>query len=327
MPKPRVIGIVLAVLIGGSFEQALANNDPPELECHFIAGNFRILYTLEGKSSVSKQDQDQSGVPDRIENLARQLNVAYRLYCEVLEFPDPLQSSRFKEATCIQVVVHHRENGNGTAYDELSRARPILGESPEEKVLVISIGTHVDPIHNVTPAHELFHLIQYGATYFKNRWYLEGMTRWAEHGISSQAIGDIRYDLDGPWPQSSDEQAKLFYRSYDAEYTLWNPIAAVTDDAEILPRSTPLRELASVRYSDGTPVMEDLKLRGAAVMRDVLVELRRLDDIAFQELSYQRWSEANQVSENNNRYIYQGIMRSLKRHGGNVVGDQSEGVP
>jgi len=38
----------------------------------------------------------------------------------------------------------------------------------------------LDPTNNSTPAHELFHLYQYGYALFKQRWYLEGMAKWME---------------------------------------------------------------------------------------------------------------------------------------------------
>ncbi|MHC2068177.1 hypothetical protein ACYFX5_11935 [Bremerella sp. T1] len=314
-------GLLGVVLLASSFPAEIYA--ATELDRYLIAGKFRIFYTLKGESAVAPDDHDRSGVPDRVEDVARQLNVAYRLYCEVLQFPDPLTSSRFKEATCIQVTLLHRAKGNGVAYDAMSRARPMNGIRPDERVLAITIGSHVDPIHNVTPAHEMFHLIQYGATYFKNRWYLEGMTRWFEHGICHQALGDLRYDPAGPWPQSHGQQSKIFQQSYDAEYTLWNPIAAATDADTSLPKTSALRKLAAIRYSDGSPVMQDLNLQGASVMRSILIELGHLDDEAFQKLGYDRWSEKNQSSPGNNPFIYLGVMRALRQHGA-VVAESSK---
>ena len=48
--------------------------------------------------------------------------------------------------------------------------------------------------------------------------------------------------------------------------------------------------------------------------RDVLLELGKLDDVAFKELGYADWSEDNQRSSKNNPYIYQAIMDVLRRH-------------
>ncbi|PQO36585.1 hypothetical protein C5Y97_11365 [Blastopirellula marina] len=310
--KPTIFGMLL--VLAGLGTAALAAEDPPKqrLDQTFVAGKFRIFYCLEGPSAVPADDADQSGVPDRVEDVARQLNVAYRLFCEVLKFPDPLASERYPGVTCIQVSLRQSKS-NGTAFDESGRARAIPEGQPGERALSIAISNRVDPQKNVTPAHEFFHLIQYGATYFKNRWYLEGMTRWAEHAVSSGGLGDVRYPAEGPWPQSESHQNELTQLAYDAEFVLWNPIAQATDPSGRLPDSAAMRELAAVRYSDGKPVLADMNLRGYEVMREILLELGKLDDVAFQELGYQSWSEANQKSKQNDPYIYAGSMKVLQR--------------
>jgi len=71
-------------------------------------------------------------VPDHVEDVAKQVWVAHRLFCEVLEFPDPLNSERYAGVACIEVCIRDRgELGgrNGAAYDESQRARRIPEES------------------------------------------------------------------------------------------------------------------------------------------------------------------------------------------------------
>lgn len=311
---PRMFFILVAFSLLHVLVSAGLADEKDVLDRHFIAGDFRIFYTLEGRSAVPADDRDGNGVPDKVEDFAKQLVVAHRLFCEVLEFPNPLNSKRYLEADCIQVSLKYREKGNGTAFDEPSRARQIPGERPARKSLTIAIGNHVDPTKNVTPAHEYFHLVQYSATYFKNSWYLEGMTRWSEHAVGLDGLGDVRYPENGPWPQQSSKIDELFQMSYDAERVLWNPIAKAVDAQGALPTDDTLRELATYRYSNGEPVLQDMRLTGAAVMREILLELDQQDDIAFQELQYDRWSEENQRSAQNNRYIYQAVMNVLRRH-------------
>ncbi|RCS52698.1 hypothetical protein DTL42_07625 [Bremerella cremea] len=306
------IGLVVVLVGLGSAVSFAADPPKQRLDQTFVAGKFRIFYSLEGTSAVPADDKDQSGVPDRVEDIAKQLNVAHRLFCEVLEFPDPLTSERYPGVTCIQVSLRQSKS-NGIAFDESGRARIIAQGQPGERALSITINNRVDPIKNVTPAHEYFHLIQYGATYFKNRWYLEGMTRWSEHGIATGDLGDVRYPAEGPWPQSQSQQNELTQLTYDAEFVLWNPIAQATDSQGHLPNSPAMRELAAVRYSDGTPVLADMNLRGYEVMREILLELGKVDDVAFQELGYQEWSEANQKSKQNDAYIYASSMKVLQR--------------
>jgi hypothetical protein len=81
----------------------------------------------------------------------------------------------------------------------------------------------------------------------------------------------------------------------------------------MLPQTPLLQELAALRYSDGSPVLQDHALVGAEIIRDVLVELGRMDDVAFQELGYDKWSEDNQRAAKNDGYIYQGVMDVLRR--------------
>lgn len=101
---------------------------------------------------------------------------------------------------------------------------------------------------------------------------------------------------------------------YDAEFVLWNPIAARTDRDGVLSDKLLGKELVELRYSDGSPVVADRFLYGAEVMRDILVELGEQDDVAFKELGYETWSEENQTAERNNPYIYKSIMDVLRRH-------------
>ncbi len=63
-----------------------------------------------------------------------------------------------------------------------------------------------------------------------------------------------------------------------------------------------------MRYSDGQPVLRDMNLNGIKVMRDILEELGRMDDIAFEKLGYESWSEDNQRSDSNSRFAYEAVM-------------------
>ncbi len=69
-----------------------------------------------------------------------------------------------------------------------------------------------------------------------------------------------------------------------------------------------------MKYSDGSNVLKDTHLKGALFMRDVLLELGKVDDLAYKELSYSKWSEANQKSIANSPYIYQAILNVSKAH-------------
>lgn len=283
---------------------------------HYVRGPFRIFYAVDGESAVPGADLDSSGVPDHVENVAKQLWAAHELFCGVLKFPDPLQSERYDGVDCIEMFIRDRSEiggGNGVAFESAQRAKKIDEGKPDDRTLVMAMGKHVDAAKNGTPAHEFFHLIQYSTTYFKNSWYLEGMTRWSEHALHTDGVGEIKYSPRGPWPQKAQHLPILFDMSYDAEVVLWNPIAMRTDRRGELPQKEMPIELQRLQYSDGTPVIRDLLLNGATVMRDILAELAKQDDIAFETLGYKDWSEDNQRSPQNNPFIYQAVMDALRK--------------
>lgn len=305
------------LLLGGvaGLSQAFGQ-DKSALPEHYVLDRIRVFYTTDGISAVRPADTDSNGVPDQVEDVAKQVWAARRLFCEVLEFPDPLTSARYAGVTCIEVCIRDRAElggSNGAAYDESQRARRIPEGKPDDRAIVMALGRHVVAAKNLSPAHELFHLIQYGATYFKNGWFLEGQTRWSEHALGQGGLGDVEYLPRGPWPQPSANLPALFATTYDAEFVLWNPIAQRTDPKGLLPQTPVLKELAALRYSDGSPVLQDRNLTGVEIMREILVELGKMDDVAFQELGYDKWTEDNQKSARNDGYIYQAVMDVLHR--------------
>ena len=312
----RLVIVLLAISGTLGSDVGVARAQEP-LECH-IRGPVRVFYAIEGEKAVDLTDADSNGVPDRIEDVGKQVWAAHHLFCDVLDFPDPFKSDRYKGVTCVEAYVRPFEKGNGLAFESAQRARRIPQGMPNDRAIVMRIGAHVVPSKNITPAHEFFHLIQYSTTYFKNSWYLEGMARWGEHSLAKEGIGPIKYDPRGPWPQSRQNLPKLFEMSYDAEVVLWNPIAAATDRRGSLSRTAVGSELTKLRYSDGKPVLQDLDFKGAPVMREILLELGKMDDVAFKELGYDKWSEENQRSSRNAPYMYQAVMDVLRRRSKSV---------
>jgi hypothetical protein len=165
----------------------------------------------------------------------------------------------------------------------------------------------------------MFHLIQYGVTYFKNAWYSEGMARWSETALGSGGIGEVRYRE--PFPLTEADMSKLFEMSYDASVDFWNPLAAMDDSRGGIPENRVSPSLKDLTYSDGTKVLKDLQLNGYGFMREVLLELGKADDVAFRELGYERWAEANQKSKKNSSYIYTATMTVARRRIGKLRPD------
>jgi len=254
------------------------------------AEEFRIFYTLDGEHALPRlQDLNANGVPDMVEDAARQLVAARRLYTEVLALVHPLQQPRYRlraQAVAVNLLRLPRASA-GLAYDEPRRdLRPGLG-SEGLCVLRIDLDTRWAP-PSQTPAHELFHLYQYGYTMFKLRWFLEGMARWAESALGS------RRGRDDALPDSPAALGALLASSYRAG-GFWNRLARLDDPDGVLQVPPPLQAL---RYSDGTPVLEDAHLHGGALMKAVLEALARADRRVSQREGWPPfgWKESDQKS-------------------------------
>lgn len=274
--------------------------------CH-QQGNVRIFYHTEGQHAVEAADANHNGVPDQVEDAMTQTVAARMLFVEALGFPDPFQGERFRSASFLDVHFRHKDilKSNGVAYDELQRyKRP--QDPPGTLSLCFNLATSVKPSANLTPSHEFFHIIQNGVTYFKNSWYTEGTARWSERGLGAGGLGPAR--IAHVWPETEEQGAALFRRSYDASEFFWNVLARQHDsDGGRIPASPALARLQGMRYVDGTPVLRDTEFSGWRFIRAVLVELGRIQQAAAKELGYETWSEANQRADQNGPHILRAV--------------------
>lgn len=270
-------------------------------------GKFRVRYETEGEHAVAIDDRNRDGVPDQAEDILTQVAAAHLLFVEALGFPDPFQTARFRSATVLDIGIRSRASleRNGLAYDELQR-------SQSGDWIGMKVASSVKATSNLTPAHEYFHLLHYGTSYFKNRWFAEGTARWSERALGLGSLGPAR-KLEA-WPLPPDEAEILSQMAYEASEHFWNPLAARLDPGGTIPDSPALERLRAMRYADGSPVLKDLNLAGWSFIRDVVVELGEIDDDAFRELGYDRWSEANQFSPRNDVYILRAVERVVGRH-------------
>jgi len=152
-----------------------------------VEGEFRVFYALEGESALSREQQtdtDENGVPDKVQNIARQLVVARRLYVEVFKLRHPFESPRYRDRVkFFDVHVASMPDGTyGSAGDGIVNYMRPTDPKGGYEVLTIDVTKDV-PCTNLTPAHELFHEFQNGYTLFKNAWYAEGTARWAEYAL------------------------------------------------------------------------------------------------------------------------------------------------
>jgi len=280
--------------------------------CH-QQGRVRVFYHSEGQHAVDPADSNGNQIPDQVEDILTQTLAAQTLFVEVLQFPDPFSTERFREAKYLDIHLRHRDvlKSNGVAYDELQRfKRP---QDPEGTLsLCFNVATSVKAHANLTPAHEFFHIIQNSVTYFKNSWYTEGTARWSESSLGAGALGPI-VPLPA-WPLSDEQAAEIFTASYEASQRFWNPLATRLDPHDALPPSPAFSRLQAMTYVDGTPVLKDTRFTGWAFIREVLLELGRIDDTAYRDLGYERWSEENQRSPKNNAFILDAVVRIVRQH-------------
>lgn len=289
-------------------------------------GRIRAFYNREGTHAVDLADTNDNGVPDQVEDIVTQARAAHLLFVEGLGFPDPWKSERYRSAAFLDI--HLIDKGtlgsNGVAYDELQRYRR-PADPPGTLCLCFNVATSVKAASNLTPAHEYFHIVQNGASYFKNRWYTEGTARWSEQGLGLGGIGKIAPGE--TWPPDEARLAAIFEMSYPASEHYWNPLALGGDPKGTIPEAKLGAELRGLTYVKGSKVLKDLRLNGWQFIRDVLVELGRADQLAYRELGYTQWSEENQRSPKNSRYIHQAVLDVLGRRGTLPAGGSPANVP
>jgi len=272
---------------------------------------FRIIYHTRGEHAVPEEDHNHNGIPDFVEDLALQMVVAHHIFCNLMGFPDPLKSERYKGVSYIDVFVNSRESigSNGLSFQAPNRARPPA--PPGSLALRVRIARDLPIQRNVTPAHEYFHHIQSGATRLVSTWFREGTAVWSHDAMmvippkeaSWAQVEKYLYD-----PQGMEE---LYLASYKAAQLLWLPLAWLCPDGEEhLPDSEPLLQS---RYVDGTPVLKDFILRGAPVIRAILREFGAVEEATFRENGFTEWSYENRASPRNYPYMIRAIRNVVDR--------------
>jgi hypothetical protein len=229
-----------------------------------------------------------------------------------LGFVDPFTAERYRDVAWLDIHLLPRSllGSNGMTYDELqSFQRP--GDPAGTLSLCFDVATQVHAERNLTPAHEVFHLIQNSATYFKNRWYTEGTARWSERGLG--VGGNALANTSSVWPPAADDLPSLFLTSYEAADRYWRPLLEQTDPHGWLPLEAIPSEIRSARYVNGESVLKDFELTGWKFIRDVLAALAVADDEAFASRELSRWTEAEQRSTANDMIIHQTIADCFRR--------------
>lgn len=287
-------------------------------------GRIRVFYQTTGRHAIDTADANGNGVPDCVEDTLTQALAAQKLWIEALGFPDPLDSPRFAGANRIHIYLRHRDDLpskedrakkstvtiNGKAYSAVIKHR-LKGDPPDSGCLRIRITSAIRPSLGETIAHEYFHLIQYGAFWFRPGWLLEGTARWSEKGLGAGALGPLGAFT--VWPPREEEIALLSGLDYPAAPVFWNPLVRSLEAGGdgLLPDNDAIRELQTWRYTDGKPVLKDLRLTGWRFMRRLFAGLSAAGDEALRAEGYEKWTLPNQRSPRNNPHILRAIERAL----------------
>jgi len=260
-------------------------------------GVFYVIYEAEGSDAVNKTDANLNGVPDVVEDIATQLNAARELFNGVFNFPDPLTSERFANVTSIEITFAAKSDMTAPAFAFASVRKNSLHD-PNEQSLKIKMSNAVNPHKSFTPAHEYFHLIQFGATYFRNKWFTEGMAQWSEDAVAKMNYPDGRdVALTLESPAAAD---KLFRSKYAASKLLWYPLAVNMRDKATIPAAL----IVKYRYVDGTPVFRDNVIYGPNVMREVLRVMKSKEHLAAAEFGdAAKWRQKGQRAVTNNKIM------------------------
>ena len=170
---------------------------------------------------------------------------------------------------------------------------------PVSRVMMLSVQRKADNRKPFFIVHEYFHLVQYGATYFRNGWFLEGMATWAEDSVSE--IKKYPNDLAIPLKlRSKTYENQIFEKKYSTAKTLWFPIAISKKDKAKIPASL----IKKYKYVDGTPVFHDDVIYGANVMRDIIHKMKDKEEVAAANFGgFENWRKKGQRDEQNNEII------------------------
>lgn len=310
--------LLLGLLITGS--QAQISKAPPatvasarrSLTKVHIIEKVRLYYATEGEHAVSAEDINGNGTPDQVEDVMTQTRVALQLW-QSLGFADPLTTKRYQGTSWIDVHLISKDvlKSNGVTYDEIQRFQR-AGDPEGTGSLCFNVATSVKASENLTPAHEVFHILQNSVCYFKNSWLTEGTARWSERALGE---GGLTAGLmPSTWPPDDVTMtSSIFTSSYDTAKTYWGPLLNLHDKDGKLPKEKLPQSVIDARYVNGEPVLKDLDLTGWDLVREIFQALDDADEGVYQQRQLTRWSEKDQFSPENNAITHRIVQEVAAR--------------
>lgn len=271
---------------------------------HYNVDEFVVFYDLSGENALADlTDNNNNAIPDIVEDIMLQLTTM-RDVLEALGFTHPFDQYRYERAGVERIYVGMRNlNGNGVAFDPPHRD---ITHAEQPCVLLIGLSNALKA-DNFTPAHELFHLYQYGYTVLKNSWYLEGVARWSE-GL----MGKRDYSTEAI-PSTLDQEAALFSQSYNA-VPFWMAFLDAVSPSTLEERNY-ADDVLERRYINGDHIIHnEATTHGATAVIKLLETFGNLDEqiSASRELRLKSWPNSDRSAEANNTLMLNAAYRLIE---------------
>ena len=196
------INLLVVFADGGSVFAQSNPQEPPSLPDSLISAdqNFIIHYTTDTRDSVSIVDENNNGIPDRIEKIAAAFELSYQTQIQQLGYSHPPSMKNGSAPYHIYVVDLHNQFArtvssdlDSNVWEQTNVSSFILFDNDFE-----GPGFHIsgDDAIKVTAAHEFFHAIQLGYVFRKKDAFFYEMTAvWMETQVFKQ-IHNYLYYLD-----------------------------------------------------------------------------------------------------------------------------------
>lgn len=335
-----LISLVILAFFSDSFSTVgatcveLKGGELNKLEKTYVYKDFRVFWTEQAPRfghdhrlpQHSTVDSNNNGIPDLIENIARQADASRRAYVTA-GFPDPLGAPRYEGVQFIDINILNMKY-NGLAYDAALAypAAPGRGIACTLRIDISSgletglrgpVDKRIQPVftkHWFVVGHEIFHLFQYGLTQFKRAWINEPTAKWAEYALRRGSLYQNRMEKYSPPGSLRSLQADVIDAPTSRTANLfWSRLIKLCGNR---PRFQALpKGLLEETYTDGEPIFKDSLWEGMAFIHDVYRGLQNEDKALSSQYGWNplNWPEKHQISsEYDNRLIIL-IQNSLRK--------------
>lgn len=239
---------------------------------------------------------------NQLQNIKRQLQVADGIYQNVLGLTAPLDNPRYQKAHFINVNMIEAQKAYGRAYDEVVKNK---NDKVSACHIIMELSNQVNAEHNVTPAHELFHIYQNSVMMFKQSWLTEGTARWSE-SLIKESTGK-----EEALPETKEQLLEVMDSSYGAS-KFWIRLFRLIDpnDAFVVPNY-----LDTITYLNNEPVLQDNKAYGVTFIKVLFDELSKESDHVSELKGWDRyaWKEKDQKDPALNPYIWNAVKRAVAK--------------